>query len=84
MADWCPGVRVLGRGPLLPGPNRAHHMGMPAILPHMWTAEEVLALQPDLVLASTYLAPATGAALSSLGLRLEQVGVAATVEESRA
>lgn len=48
------------------------------------TAEEVLALQPDLVLASTYLDPATAAAFARLGLSVEQVGVAASVAESRA
>lgn len=48
------------------------------------TVEEVLALQPDLVLASSYLDPATQAAFARLRLPLEQVGVAASVAESRA
>lgn len=48
------------------------------------TAEEVLSLQPDVVLASTYLDPATQAAFARLGLPLEQVDVAASVDESHA
>lgn len=48
------------------------------------TVEEVLALQPDLVLASTYLDPATSAAFARLSLPLELVDVAASVAESRA
>lgn len=48
------------------------------------TVEAVLALQPDLVFASTYLEPATSAAFTRLGLPLEQVGVAADVAQSRA
>lgn len=48
------------------------------------TVEAVLALEPDLVLASTYLDPASKAAFARLGLKLEQVGVAASVQESRA
>ncbi|MEO6151917.1 MAG: ABC transporter substrate-binding protein [Croceibacterium sp.] len=48
------------------------------------TVEEVLALDPDVVVASTYLAPATAHALARLGIRVETVGVAATVAESEA
>lgn len=48
------------------------------------TVEEVLALRPDVVLASSYLDPATGAAFARLDLPLEQVGVAANVAESHA
>lgn len=46
------------------------------------TVEEVLALRPDLVIGSTYMAPATTSALSRLGVRLEQVGIAPTVADS--
>ncbi|MGB3472388.1 MAG: ABC transporter substrate-binding protein [Erythrobacter sp.] len=48
------------------------------------TAEEVIALAPDIVLASTFMAPATKAALERSGLRVETFGSAATVEESMA
>ena len=46
------------------------------------TVEEVLALEPDLVLASTFMAPATGAAFDDLGVRVESFGSPTTVEES--
>ena len=46
------------------------------------TVEEVLALDPDIVVASTFLAPATRVALEDLGLRVETFGSAATVDES--
>lgn len=46
------------------------------------TVEEVLALHPDLVIGSTYMSPATTAALGRLGVRLEQVGIAPTVADS--
>ena len=48
------------------------------------TLEEVLALHPDVVVDSTFVPPATAAAYQRLGLRLETVGIASTVEESRA
>ena len=46
------------------------------------TVEEVLALQPDLVVGSTFTSPATVQAMARLGLRLEQFGMAGSVEES--
>ena len=48
------------------------------------TLEEVLALRPDVVVDSTFVPPATAAAYRRLGLRLETLGIASTVEESRA
>lgn len=48
------------------------------------TVEEVLALDPDIVVASTFLAPATRLALEDLGLRVETFGSAPTVEDSLA
>lgn len=48
------------------------------------TVEEVLALQPDVVVASTFLPPATAAAFRRMGVRVELVGVASTVAESEA
>lgn len=48
------------------------------------TAEEVLALRPDLVVMARYTAPATRAALGRLGVGVEQFGLPNTVEESLA
>jgi iron complex transport system substrate-binding protein len=48
------------------------------------TVEEVLALDPDVVVASSFMHPATRAALDDLGVRVETFGIAATVEESLA
>ncbi|MFM6949980.1 MAG: helical backbone metal receptor, partial [Novosphingobium sp.] len=48
------------------------------------SVEEVLALQPDLVIDGNFTAPATRSALDRLGLKLEQVPIAATVPESLA
>ena len=48
------------------------------------TAEEIVALRPDLVLAGAHEAPATIAALKRLGVRVEMFGVADTVAASRA
>lgn len=46
------------------------------------TAEEVLAAAPDLVLASTFIDPATRSAFESLGLRIEVFGSPANLAES--
>lgn len=46
------------------------------------TGEEVIALQPDIVLASTFIAPSTKAALERAGLRVETFGSPNSVEES--
>lgn len=48
------------------------------------SVEEVLALRPDVVVDGSFTSPATAQALARLGLRLEQVGIAGTLEESRA
>lgn len=48
------------------------------------SVEEVLALQPDLVLGTSFTDPATASAYERLGLRLERLGIARSVEESRA
>lgn len=48
------------------------------------TVEEVLALDPDIVVGSTFMPPATRAALERLGIRVETLGIASTVEESEA
>lgn len=48
------------------------------------TVEEVLFLQPDLVLGSTFVDPATVSAFRRLGLRFEPVGMASTIADSRA
>ena len=46
------------------------------------TVEEILALEPDIVLGSTFMAPATRNALDQLGLRVESFGSPATAGES--
>ena len=48
------------------------------------TVEEVLALDPDVVVASSFLAPATRAALEKLGVEVATFGGTATVEDSLA
>jgi len=48
------------------------------------TAEEVLALRPDVVVAGTYLAPATAMAIERAGIRIVRLPIARTVAESRA
>jgi iron complex transport system substrate-binding protein len=47
------------------------------------TAEEVIALRPDLVLLGSHIAPATQRAIGNVGIRIEKVDVPATIEESR-
>ncbi|WP_115367564.1 ABC transporter substrate-binding protein [Alteripontixanthobacter maritimus] len=46
------------------------------------TVEEVLALDPDLVVASTFLPPATRASFAELGIEVELLGIASSVETS--
>ncbi len=46
------------------------------------TAEEVLALAPDMVVASSFIAPATRAAFERAGMRVETVGITQTLEDS--
>lgn len=48
------------------------------------TAEEVLALRPDVVVAGDFLDPASAQAFRRLGVRVETVAIAATVAESEA
>lgn len=48
------------------------------------TVEEVLALDPDIVVGGSFMPPATRAAFARLGIRVETVGIAATVDESAA
>jgi iron complex transport system substrate-binding protein len=48
------------------------------------TVEEVLALDPDVVVASSYADPASLQAFRRLGIRVETVGIAASVAESEA
>ncbi len=48
------------------------------------TVEEVLALDPDVVVGSTFLDPATVKAFARLGVRVETLGIASTVEDSKA
>lgn len=48
------------------------------------TAEEVAALSPDIVVGSSFMDPATRSALERLGMRVETLGIAATVADSEA
>lgn len=48
------------------------------------SVEELLALRPDLVVGATFISPATVSALDRLGLRLERIRIARTVDESKA
>ncbi len=48
------------------------------------TVEEVLALDPDVVVGSSFMDPATRGALGDLGMRVEMVGIASTVADSEA
>ena len=48
------------------------------------TAEEVIAARPDLVLLGAHVAPATQRAIAGTGVRIESVGVPASIAESRA
>ncbi len=48
------------------------------------TVEEVLALDPDVVVGSSFMAPATSASLARMGMRVETIGIASTVEQSEA
>lgn len=56
---------------------RAHDFGVTG-----GTAEEVIALRPDVVLASTFMDPATKSALERAGLRVEAFGSPSSVDES--
>lgn len=46
------------------------------------TIEEVLALQPDIVVAGAFMPPATRAGLADLGIRVETFAIASTIEHS--
>lgn len=48
------------------------------------TVEEVLALDPDVVVASSFLSPASRSAFERLGVRVETFGIATSVEDSTA
>jgi iron complex transport system substrate-binding protein len=48
------------------------------------TLEEVLALDPDVIVGSTFMPPATRVAMDRLGLRVETIGIATTVDQSEA
>ena len=48
------------------------------------TVEEVLALDPDMVIAGAFLPPSTRRALEDLGIRVETFGIASSVAQSQA
>ncbi len=47
------------------------------------TLEEIIALRPDVIVDGTFVPPATASAYQRLGMRLETLGIASTVEQSR-
>lgn len=59
------------------GTERARQFGVTG-----GTVEEILALEPDLVLAGTFLSPATRSALDQMDLRVETFGSPTTVADS--
>lgn len=66
-----------------------HATSIPLKLAHRFpanreTAEEVIALRPDLVLLGSHVAPATQRAIAGVGVRIEKADVPATIAESRA
>lgn len=48
------------------------------------TAEEILVLRPDIVVASDFIAPSTRQAFADLGIRVETFGIATSVADSKA
>ena len=48
------------------------------------SAEEVLALRPDLVISDQFLPPSTASALAALAIPVERLPIASSVDESRA
>ncbi|WP_271078224.1 ABC transporter substrate-binding protein [Aurantiacibacter sp. MUD61] len=48
------------------------------------TAEEVIALSPDMVVGDIFMAPATRRAFEQAGIRVETIGIVSSVEESAA
>lgn len=48
------------------------------------TVEEIAALRPDVVVASSFLQPATASALERLGIPVVRLGIAGTIEASEA
>ena len=84
LAEWTPPEQLLAISHYSHAP-RATSMeaGVAARYPSTGgTVEEVLALDPDVVVASTFIAPATRAALTDLGYRVETFGSPRTIAES--
>ena len=82
-------VRVADRGQIAAlshyarDPSQSGIADIARTLPFTYeTAEEIVALRPDLVLASAHSSPATRAALARLGIRQEVFGVSDTVADS--
>jgi iron complex transport system substrate-binding protein len=48
------------------------------------TAEEIVALAPDLLLSGSHVAPATATALRRMGVPIVEIGIAESIAESRA
>jgi len=83
LADIAPGALVgishYSHDPRSTSMSLAQARRYPAV---SGSVEEVLALRPDVVVASTFLPPATARALERLGIRVERVGIAPRIADS--
>lgn len=85
LVELVPREHILALSQYSRDPWRSTIADIAATLPYTnETAEEVVALQPDLVLASRHSAIATRSALKRVGVRFELFGVPQSIEESNA
>ena len=83
LVELVPREHILALSQYSRDPWRSTIADIAATLPHTnETAEEVVALQPDLVLASRHSAIATRNALKRVGVRFELFGVPQSIDES--
>jgi len=83
LVELVPRDHILALSQYSRDPWRSTIAGIAATLPYTnETAEEVVALRPDLVLASRHSAIATRNALARVGVRFELFGVPQTIDES--
>lgn len=83
LVELVPREHILALSQYSRDPWRSTIADIAATLPHTnETAEEVVALQPDLVLASRHSAIATRNALKRVGVRFELFGVPQSIEQS--
>ncbi len=83
LVELVPREHILALSQYSRDPWRSTIADIAATLPYTnETAEEVVALQPDLVLASRHSAIATRNALKRVGVRFELFGVPQSIDES--